>query len=124
VSDLLGNKQEKSSPRLMDFSTKAIGAKAAYKEFLKEKAKDFSKIETEFFRIREMLKISQENQIDNVHTQNTGNLAKGNCKHNLLIFFMLEMFGMSNFNGSKLSLNTPPELDLIVDILKIGLLKI
>jgi len=31
---------------------------------------------------------------------------------------------MSNFNGSKLSLNTPPELDLIVDILKIGLLKI
>lgn len=40
-------------PKLINFSTKAIGAKEAYKDFLRKKANDFSKIETDYYHIKE-----------------------------------------------------------------------
>ena len=54
----------KSIPKLINFSTKAIGAKQAYKEFLKQKAKDFSRIETEYYHIKEMLSKCKESRVD------------------------------------------------------------
>ena len=51
-------------PKLVSFSTKAMSARQEYKEFLKQKAHDFSKIETEYYHIKEMIKKSQQSRID------------------------------------------------------------
>ena len=62
-----GLKMSKASsniPKLINFSTKAVGAKEAYKEFLRQKAKDFSRIETDYFHIKEMCQKTLETKID------------------------------------------------------------
>ena len=51
-------------------SNKAVFAKQAYRDYLKKKAGDFSKIETEYYHIKEMIKKAQEYRIDLVMSEN------------------------------------------------------
>ena len=49
---------------------KTMQAKQAYREYLKKKAGDFSKIETEYYHIKEMIKKVQEFRIDLLISEN------------------------------------------------------
>lgn len=83
-SSLRPTKQSsRSVPKLINFSTKAIGAKQAYKEFLRQKANDFSQIETDYYHIKEMLTKAQEYKININHIESE---EQGKCaKHHKMI---------------------------------------
>ncbi|CAI2377824.1 unnamed protein product [Moneuplotes crassus] len=51
-------------PKTSNSGNKPAGAKETYREFIKNKARDFSKIETEYYQIKEILKKTQEGKLN------------------------------------------------------------
>jgi hypothetical protein len=60
----------KSAPKLMHLSTKAISARQEYRDFLKQKAKEYAEIETKYYTIKNSLEKAKKTRIEGVLTTN------------------------------------------------------